>query len=86
MLRAACGNAPHPVTPVLWHPIGMPVIPPTRSEPYVPPDQIVRDEEPGEPLEKASTSERTMLVFVAIMLFVMLVVGLVLPHTPWAGE
>jgi hypothetical protein len=64
----------------------MPVVPPSRSERYVPPEEIVRDEEPGEPLEKASSSERTMLVFVAIMLFVTFVVGLVLPHMPWVSE
>jgi hypothetical protein len=64
----------------------MPVIPPTRSEPYVPPEQIVRDEEPGEPLERAGRSERTMLVLVAIMLFLVFLAGAVLPHTPFAGD
>jgi hypothetical protein len=64
----------------------MPVIPPTRSEPYVPPDQIIRDEEPGEPIEKTSTSERTILIAVAIMLFLCFLVGAILPHTPFAGD
>jgi hypothetical protein len=64
----------------------VPVIPTTRSEPYVPPDQIVRDEEPGEPIEKTSSSERMILIAVAIMLFLAFLVGLVLPHTPFAGD
>ena len=64
----------------------MPVIPPGRSEPYVPPEAIVRDEEPGEPMEKTGTGERTALIVVAIMLFLMFVVGIILPHTPFAGD
>jgi hypothetical protein len=64
----------------------MPVIPPTRSEPYVAPDQIVRDEEPGEPMAKTSSSERMILIAVVIMLFLAFLVGAILPHTPFAGD
>jgi hypothetical protein len=64
----------------------MPVIPPNRSNPYVPPEQIEREELPGEPMEKTGKGERTMLIVVVVMLFLCVLAGLVLPHTPFAGD
>jgi hypothetical protein len=64
----------------------MPVIPPDRSEPFVPLDQIEREEAPGEPMEKVSGGEKTMLIIVLIALVLIVLIALVLPHTPFASS
>jgi hypothetical protein len=64
----------------------MPVIPPDRSEPFVPLDKIEREELPGEPMEKVSGGEKTMLIVVLIALALIVLLVLILPHSPFAAS
>jgi hypothetical protein len=61
----------------------MPVIPPSRSEPYQPPGPEVHAPD-EERLTTTGSTEKTVLVIVAIMLFIVILVTLALPHSPFA--
>jgi len=60
----------------------MPVIPPSRSEPYSPPSEVHAPDE--ERLVKTSGTERWVLVVVGIMILLVVIAVLVIPHSPWA--
>ena len=56
--------------------------PPAQSGPPLPEGQTPAD---AEPLERASGSERAILIAVGIMLFVLFICAAVLPHLPFIG-
>ncbi len=58
------------------------IVPPDQAGPPIPTDDVER----GEPAERASGSERAILVAVGIMLFLLLLAAIVLPHSPVAAE
>lgn len=61
----------------------MPVIPPSRSEPYRPPGPEIHAPD-EERLTRTGRTEKTVLVIVLLMLLVVTLAALVLPHSPFA--
>jgi hypothetical protein len=57
-------------------------VPPSRSDQ---PITVIAHEE-REPATETSGSERAMLVWVAVMLFVLFVCAVIYPHTPFAAD
>jgi hypothetical protein len=57
--------------------------PPSQSGPPLPEGQVPED---AEQVEKVSSSERGMLIAVAIMLLILFLCAAVFPHLPFTAE
>jgi hypothetical protein len=64
----------------------MPIVPPNQAGPALPEARAVEGAEPREQAERVSRSERAMLIWVAVMLFFLILAAVVLPHLPMTAD
>jgi hypothetical protein len=62
------------------------IVPPGQSGPPLPEARAPRDAEPTASTGRASSSERAMLIAVAILLALLVAAAVILPHSPIAAE